>query len=231
MSRTIVVCGHGPGISNAVAHRFGREGFRVALVSRTAERLEAGVRELGEAGITAKAFPCDLRDPAAVAKLIGDVRAQLGPITVLHWNAYTHGAGDLIDADPAELRPVFDLSATSLVTAVQAALPDLREQSDAAVLTTGGGFAYYDPKVDAMVVGWKAMGLAIGKALQHKIVGLLHQRLAPEKIYVGEVVVLGVVKGTAFDQGQGNLDPNAIADRFWDIYTTRRDPTVEFPGR
>jgi hypothetical protein len=39
------------------------------------------------------------------------------------------------------------------------------------------------------------------------------------------------VKGTAFDQGQGNLDPNAIADRFWDIYTTRRDPTVEFPGR
>jgi NAD(P)-dependent dehydrogenase (short-subunit alcohol dehydrogenase family) len=49
MSKTIVICGYGPGISAAVAKRFGREKFQVALVARNAERLAAGVTAL-EAG-------------------------------------------------------------------------------------------------------------------------------------------------------------------------------------
>jgi short-subunit dehydrogenase len=232
MSRTIVVCGHGPGISSAVARRFGKEGFRVALVSRTAAKLEASVRALAEEGVTAKAFAYDLSEPGSIGRLIADVREQLGPVTVLHWNAYAHGAGDLADADLGELRRTVDVSATHLVEAVQASLPDLRAQKGAAVLVTGGGFAFYDTKVDAMTVEWKMMGLAIGKAAQHKTAGLLHHRLAPENIYVGEVVVLGVVKGTAFDRGQpGTLDANAIADRFWGMYEERRESTSNFDGR
>jgi short-subunit dehydrogenase len=231
MSGTIVVCGHGPGISSAVARRFGKEGFRVALVSRTAAKLDAGVKALADAGVVAKAFPCDLSEAGAVTRVISDVREQLGPIAVLHWNAYAGGAGDLTTADPAEMHQAFDLSATRLVEAVQAALPDLRTQENAAVLVTGGGLAFYDPKVDAMAVEWKAMGLAIGKAAQHKVVGLLHQRLAPENIYVADLLVLGVVKGTAFDRGQGTLDANAIADRFWSMYQDRNEATSTFGGR
>jgi NADP-dependent 3-hydroxy acid dehydrogenase YdfG len=231
MPGTIVVCGHGPGISSAVARRFGKEGFRVALVSRTAEKLEAGVKALEDAGVVAKAFPCDLAEAGAVTRMIADVREQLGPITVLHWNAYAYGAGDLTTADPDELHQAFDVSATRLVEAVQASLPDLRTQEGAAVLVTGGGLAFYDAKVDAMAVEWKAMGLAIGKAAQHKAVGLLHQRLAPEKVYVADLLVLGVVKGTAFDRGQGTLDPDAIADRFWTMYQDRSEVTATFGGR
>ena len=45
MAKTIFVGGFGPGISTAVAERFGREGFSVALVARNQERLDAGVGE------------------------------------------------------------------------------------------------------------------------------------------------------------------------------------------
>lgn len=231
MPGTIVVCGHGPGISSAVARRFGKEGFRVALVSRSADKLDAGVKALADAGVVAKAFPCDLADAGSVTRMIADVRAQLGPIAVLHWNAYGYGAGDLTTADPDELHQPIDLSVTRLVQAVQASLPDLRTQEGAAVLVTGGGIAFYDPKVDAMAVEWKAMGLAIGKAAQHKAVGLLHQRLAPENIYVADLLVLGVVKGTSFDRGQGTLDADAIAARFWSLYQDRTEPTATFDGR
>lgn len=228
MSRTIVVCGHGPGISNALAHRFGKEGFQVALVARSADRLEAAARTLADAGVVARAFPCDLADPASVQRLIADVRTQLGPITVVHWNAYTGGAGDLTTSSADELRRVFDLSTTSMIAAVQGALPDLREHPEAAVLVTGGGLSYYNPAVDEMAVGWNAMGLAIAKASQHKAVGLLHAKLAADGIYVGEVVVLGIVKGTAFDHGNGVLEASQIADRFWSIYRERREVSVEF---
>ena len=95
---------------------------------------------------------------------------------------------------------------------------------------TGGGFALYDQKVDAMAVQWSTMGLAVTKAAQHKLVGLLHEKLQPEGVYVGEVMVLGVVKGTAFDQGQGTLDASAIADEFWELHQKRDEVTVMFKG-
>lgn len=228
MKPVLVVCGHGPGISDAVARRFGREGHPVALVARNAGRLAAAVEALGEVGVTAKAFPCNLGDPDAVRQLISDVRAAVGPIGILHWNAYGGGAGDLTTAKTEELRAVLDVSAHGFLAAVQEVLPDLRSNKGA-ILVTGGGFAFFDPKIDAMATEWNAMGLALAKAAQHKLVGLLSQKLAPDGVYVGEVVVIGSVKGTAFDSGQATLEPAAIADRFWELAESRSETSVNFP--
>ncbi|MFL5347427.1 MAG: SDR family NAD(P)-dependent oxidoreductase [Hyalangium sp.] len=227
MKRTIVVCGHGPGISDAVARRFGKEGFAVALVARNAERLKAAAEKLSGTGITAKAFACNLGDPKAVRSLIRDVRTSLGPIAVIHWNAYTPGAGDLTTAPVEELHAPIDVSVFGLVAAVQESLPDLKNEKGS-VLITGGGLAFYDPKVDATAVQWNAMGLAIGKAAQHKTAGILHQKLKGDGVYVGEVVVLGQVKGTAFDSGHATLEASAIAEKFWELTQRRSEATVNF---
>lgn len=226
MSKTILVCGYGPGISDAVAKKFGAEGFQVALVARSEAKLTAGVAALEAKGVKAAAFPTDLGDPKAVKAMIAGVRAKLGPITVVHWNAYAGVAGDLTTASPDDVRTAFDVSVTGLVVAVQEALPDLKKEKSAAVLVTGGGLAFYDPKIDAMAVQWGAMGLALAKAAQHKLVGLLGAKLAADGVYVGEVVVLGSVKGTAFDSGQATLEAASIADKFWAIYGGRAELSV-----
>jgi len=223
-----VVCGYGPGISDAVGRKFGKQGFQVALVGRNQERVEGGAKRLGESGIKAKGFACDLADAAAVKKLMADVRSSLGPTTVIHYNAYAGVAGDLLTCDVAELRTVFDVAVTGLVAAVQASLPDLKAQKDPAVLVTGGGFAFYDSAIDDMIVQFSAMGLSLAKAAQHKLVGVLHKKLAPDGIYVGEVVVLGMVKGTAFDSGQATLDPADIAENFWALYEARSERSHNF---
>lgn len=227
MSKTIIVAGFGPGISSAVASRFGRGGFTVALVGRSEDKLAAGVRELEAQGVRASAFPTDLSDPDAVRALVGKVRAALGPITAIHWNAYTTSAGDLLTADTASLRSALDLAVTSLVAAVQEALPDLRKNKESAVLVTNGGFGYFHPEIDAAVVAYSTMGLAIGNSAKHKLVSLLAQKLRPEGVYVGEVVVTGTVKGTAFDHGSATLDPASIADKFWELYSTRKEVSVD----
>ncbi len=223
--KTIVVCGHGPGISEAVARRFGREGFAVALVARSRERLESAAAALAASGIEAAAFPTDLGDEAAVRAMIGAVKEKLGPISVVHYNAYTGGAGDLTTADLKELRTSLEVGVLGLVAAVQASLSDLIEQKGA-VLVTGGGLSFYDPKIDAMAVDWKAMGLAVSKAAQHKTVGLLSAALGRSGIYVGEVVVLGMVKGTAFDAGNATLEAASIAEKFWELYGARKEASV-----
>ena len=227
MSKTILVCGHGPGISDAVARKFGAEGFSVALAARSPDKLGAAAEALRAKGIKAEAIPTDLGDPGAVKRLVAQAREKLGPITVIHYNAYAGLAGDLLAADVSELRTVFDVGVTGLVAAVQAAHADLKEQADAAVLVTGGGFAFYSPQVDAMATQWSAMGLAVSKAAQHKLVGLLSAKLKADNVYVGEVIVLGMVKGTAFDRGAATIEPTAVAEKFWELYQGRTELTAQ----
>ena len=155
--------------------------------------------------------------------MIAQVRGALGSISVLHWNAYSHAAGDLLTSEPDALRHVFDVSVTSLVAAVQALLPDLREAQNPAVLVTGGALSTYGPAADARAMQFGAMGLAIAKAAQHKAVGVLHAKLKPLGIYVGEVTVSAIVKGTAADRGHGTLEAAAVAERFWQLYSARTD--------
>jgi NAD(P)-dependent dehydrogenase (short-subunit alcohol dehydrogenase family) len=223
MSKTIVICGYGPGISAAVAEKFGAEGFAVALVARSADRLNAGVKALQAKNIKAAAFPADLSNPAAAAAVIGKARAALGAVTVLHWNAYSGSAGDLLASDAAEVRGSLDIAITSLLAAVKEALPDLRNADGSAVLITNGGLFISDPKVDAVGVQWNAMGLSIANAAKHKLVGLLSERLKADGVFVAEVAVMGTVKGTAFDSGNAPLEARNIAEKFWSLYRARGD--------
>jgi NAD(P)-dependent dehydrogenase (short-subunit alcohol dehydrogenase family) len=225
MQKTIIVCGHGSGISDAVANKFGAEGFQVALVARTADKLEKARAALQTRGVKAAAFPTDLSDPNAAKGLVKRVTDQLGPITALHWNAYANAAGDVMAADAAALRTVFDVAVTSLVLTVQEAFADLKA-AKGAVLVTNGGLGFFDPAVDAMAVQWSSMGLAIANAAKHKLIGLLTEKLRADQITVGEVVVLGLVKGTAWDTGNATIDPRTIADKFWEIYSQRESKVV-----
>lgn len=224
MSKTIVVVGYGPGVSNAVAEKFGAEGFSVALVARSAERLDAGVEALKAKGVAAAAVPADASDPAAIAAAIGKARAALGPVTAIHWNAYGGGdAGDLITATPAATRAAFDVAVVGLLAAVQAALPDLKAAGDGAVLVTNGAFGELSPQIDAVAVSLKHMDLATANAAKHKLVGLLAARLKDDGVFVGEVMIAGAVKGTGFDSGGPAIDPARIAGEFWRLYQGRAD--------
>ncbi len=222
MSKTIVITGFGPGISTAVAEKFGAEGFSVALIARNAERLAKGVSALKAKGIAAGAFPADAGDPTAIRAAFANVRAALGPITVLHWNAYSgSGVADLLTVDPASLRGVFDVGVVGLLAAVQDALPDLKSTKEGAVLVTNGAFGENNPQVDAFAIATKSTGVALANAAKLKLVGLLAERLKGDGVYVGEVMVAGIVKGSAFAGGQDGIESAAIAAKFWELYTAR----------
>jgi NADP-dependent 3-hydroxy acid dehydrogenase YdfG len=220
--KTIVVIGFGPGVSSAVADRFAAEGYAVALVARSADRLAAGVEALKSKGAEAAAFAADAGDADAIGAAIGKAREALGPIGAVHWNAYGGGeVGDLLAADPRAVRGVFDIAVVGLLAAVQAALSDLKAAGDGAVLVTNGAFGSLSPAMDDLTVALKTMGVGLANAAKAKLVGQLSARLKADGIYVGEVTIAGIVKGTAWDTGQGAIDPARIADAFWKLYKGR----------
>lgn len=221
MTKTIVVAGFGPGISTAVAERFGKAGFQVALVARNAERLAAGVKALEGKGIRAQAFPADLGDPSKAQAVVGQVRKALGPIDTIVWTAYSGAAGDALAADATEVRAALEIATGSLLAAVREALPDLRARKGS-VLVTNGGYGLFDPQIDAMGAQG-AMGLSMANSAKHKLVGMLAQKLRGDDVYVGEVMVLGMVKGSAFDQGNANIEAADVAEKFWTLSTARTE--------
>jgi NADP-dependent 3-hydroxy acid dehydrogenase YdfG len=227
MSKTIVIVGYGPGISHAVAEKFGAEGFSVAIGARKPDALQAGAKRLEAKGIKVLAVPTDASDAKSVRAFIQEARSQLGGIDVLHWNAAAHLAGDLLTAPTDDLVAAFNTGVTGLVAAVQEALPDLKKVKDAAVLVTDGGFGLAVDAIDDAVVQYQAMGLAIANAAKHKAVRILSRRLQREGVYLGEVMVVGTVKGTAYDRGDATVELKSVQDAFFKLYRERKDVTVQ----
>jgi short-subunit dehydrogenase len=223
MGKTIVVVGFGPGISTAVAEKFGSSGFSVALVGRNEEKLASGVRALKAKGIDAAAFPADAGDPTAMRAVAGKVRAALGSITVIHWNASSGsgGAGDFLTADPVSVRGLLDVTVVGLLATIQEALPDLRKANEGAILISNGALGENTLQMDELAATTKAMGLALANAAKHKLVGLLARRLKDEGVYVGEVLVAGNIKGSAGDKGAATIDGATVANKFWELYQAR----------
>ncbi len=187
--------------------------------------MAAGVEALRAKGITAVGFPAHASDPVAISSAIAKARAELDQIGVLHWNAHSgQGLGDLLAADPAIVKNVFDVAIVGLLAAVQEALPNLKEAQDGAVLVTNGAFGELNPAVDAFAIALKAEGVALGNSAKAKLVGLLAARLKGEGVFVGEVTIAGVVRGTGPESPDiPTIEGAAIADAFWRLYKARGD--------
>lgn len=230
MKDPIVICGHGPGISDAVARRFGAAGHPVALIARNAERLMADAAALESEGIKAKAFPADLTDCDARTQAFDAIRKVFGSVGILHWNAFLPVSGDLLACRGNDFRQSMDLRLISFIAAVQTLFDDLKA-ARGTILVTSGITVLDRPDVNQFAADYAVM--AITAAAQHKALGILVPTLAPHGIHVAEVIVNGFVKGTegvgAFDE-RATIDPKDVAESFWDLFEDR-EKTSQLLGR
>ena len=123
-NRVVIVTGSTSGIGLETARLLAEEGAKVAVTGRREESVE---RARGETGATLGVV-ADLSEPAAPARLVERVAAELGPVDGLVNNvgvAYQRSFEDLTDADWAEL---WDLNVMSYVRAIRAVLPAMRER-------------------------------------------------------------------------------------------------------
>lgn len=222
----LVVIGYGPGNGHAIAERFGREGWTIALVGRHTERLQDGVEQLAAVGVTARAFTGDAGDPASLHATLTSIRDDLGPVTAVALTAYRNVVvDDVLAADPGTVAHVFDIGVTGLLTAVQTTLDDLRAADSASVLVVNGALGLQDDTIDEYAVSFGGDGVALECSAKTKLVGLLAARLRAEDIYVGEIVINGSVKGSPY-AGLTAIDPADIADRLWRMAEERTEVHV-----
>ena len=77
------VVGIGPGNGAALARRFSREGYAVALLARRTELSAKLAAELTDA----RAYACDVGDAASVAAAFAAIRTEMGTVDIVAYNA------------------------------------------------------------------------------------------------------------------------------------------------
>eukprot|EP00877_Chromochloris_zofingiensis_P011630 jgi/Chrzof1/6720/Cz19g06240.t1 len=179
--------------------------------------------ELASEGIVAKGFAKDLTSSTDeyIERWLLEVNRELGPVSVIHWNACTHMQKSVLELTNEDFDEAMAI-VKGFVATVRLALPHLRHQYQPAILVTTGGTGLDDPASNQMSAQNKLDALVIQAALKRKLVGLLHAELQPQGVYVGEVVVMGAVERTSWDTGNATIAPEDVADDFWILYNKRK---------
>ena len=227
---TIAIFGAGTGLGLAVARRFGREGFRVALVARDRDRLDGMVRELVADGVRAAGFQADLTDRGAALAAADRIEAVLGPIDVLEYSPAGDGTvrRTPVEVDVATMAPLLDKFLLTPVALVGRVLPGMLERGDGGLLFALGAAARYPTRRMA------SAGLALAGLRNYA--HTLHAELAPQGVYAGALLIGALIEGTPAHRnasGWGGpqvpvVSPDALAERYWDMYVTRDRVEAEF---
>jgi NAD(P)-dependent dehydrogenase (short-subunit alcohol dehydrogenase family) len=203
----LLLIGAGPGVGAAVVRRFGREGFRGTLISRSGSADLAA--ELRGGGLEIEAIAADIGDPGGYRGTLEGIFGSPGAPGVVVYNAALPDPGQILDATVEQMRTAHDVDVIGAVVAAQVAAPVLRAAGGGTLLATGGGFA--DNPVPALAT------LSIGKAALRSAQTLIAAGVAEDGIHAATVTIVGVVEpGTAFD-------PDNIAELFWTAHSDPKD--------
>ena len=129
-----LITGASSGIGAATAQRLARDGARVILLARSAERLAEVAATIQSAGGTAHSIPIDLTQPDQVDRAADQIRNSIGLPDILVNSA---GIGRWLYADETPPQAVIDLMAAPYFCAffiTRAFLPDMLRRNSAHIV-------------------------------------------------------------------------------------------------
>lgn len=205
----IAIIGAGPGLGAAVARRFGREGFSVALVARDQSKLDAMAAELRSAGVTAQGYSADVRVPTELEDALARAATDLGAISVLQYSPLPSRdyLKPVLDLTPELALEAVQFSLLGLIHSVRAVLPSMQESGQGSIILINGGTSV---KARAGFAG-----TSVAFPAESAYGEMLHEALENEGVRVMQLVIPGAIPRLQLPNG---IDD--VADRIWDAHAT-----------
>jgi NAD(P)-dependent dehydrogenase (short-subunit alcohol dehydrogenase family) len=218
--KVAAILGVGPGLGAAVARRFAREGFVVALMARN-EGSIAGIRqEIEEDGGAALTISTDATDPPSVEKAFGRVRDEIGDPEVFVYNAGAFQMGGILEIPPEKFDECFRANCAGAFYAAQQVLPAMVEAGRGTILLTGA--------TASLRGSARFSALAVGKFGLRALAQSMAREFGPQGIHVAHVVIDGQIDTPRVrerfpDREEHTmLSPDAIAETYWQLHTQDR---------
>ena len=172
-----LITGVGDATGASLVRRFAKGGYRVAMIARNRERLEALEKEIEHS----RAYACDVGDLEALLAIVDTIRAEMGVPSVLIHNAVSATFKTFLEADPEDLERNFRVNTTSLLYLVRALAPDMVQAGCGAILVTGNTAALRGIPNYAV--------FAPTKAAQRSLAESLARDLGPKGVHVSYITI------------------------------------------
>lgn len=137
--KVALITGSGSGMGVGIALAVAKAGAAVALVGRTAERLEETRARIEAIGGRAIVAPCDITDRSQVDRTVARTQAELGPVWLLVNNAVSTDNKPIEDVDDANLDLVLRSSIHGSLYMMQACFPVMKERGGRIINFGSGG--------------------------------------------------------------------------------------------
>ena len=172
-----LVTGGGRGVGRAIGVALGSAGARGALASRSQDELVEAAEAVAAGGGLARGWALDVTDLGAVAKVVEEAEAELGPVTLLVNNAGTaHVPGPLWEVDPDDWWRDLEVHVRGAFSCCRVVLPGMTRRRQGRVVNIGSlAGARDEPHVSAY---------ACAKAAYFRLTGALAAETAGDGLTV-----------------------------------------------
>lgn len=200
----LALVGMGPGLGRSLARRWGREGYRLALIGHESEGLAAATEALRAEGFDAHGFAAHAGDRVGLEAAFRRLRAELGDPETLIYNASISHEAPVSELGVGHLESDVRANVSGFLIASQAVLPAMKAAGKGSVLLTGGG--------SALKPSASGASLGVGKAAQRALLFSLAQELEGSGLRAATLTIRGFIRPGS------PLDPEGLAQQMWELH-------------
>ena len=223
--KAILVVGAGDATGGAVARRFAREGYIACVTRRSAEKLQPLVERIREEGGQAHAFGSDAREEDQMIALVDHIERDIAPIEVAVFNIGANVRFGITDTTTRVYRKVWEMGCFSGFLMGREAARVMLARGRGTIIFTGATASLRGAEGFAAFAGAKHALRALAQSMARE--------LWPRNIHVAHTVIDGAIdtewiranfpERHALKAQQGIVDPESIAQAYWQLHQQPRD--------
>ncbi len=217
---SVIIIGAGPGLGASVARRFAKEGYGIALATRTPEKAEGVAKEITDGGGQAIYEALDGTDEAAVIALVNRTETELGELKVAVYNASGRAVQSILTTTVADIEDTWRKSCLGGFILGREAAIRMAPHGKGTILFTGA--------TAAMRGGRHFATFAIGKFGLRALSQSMAREFGPEGLHVAHINIDGQINSERYAElakerpEDGMLAPDEIAETYWNLHSQHR---------
>lgn len=171
-NQTALITGASSGIGRELALLFAADGYDLVVVARRADALDEVIREATRAGgVTAKAIPADLTQPAAPRQIFDDLQRAGTRIDVVVNNAGFGLQGRVAELPLERQLEMIQLNVAALTELTRRFLPGMFARNAGGILNVGSTAGFQPGPFMGVYYATKAYVVAFTEALAEELSG------------------------------------------------------------
>ncbi|MBN8495031.1 MAG: SDR family oxidoreductase [Burkholderiales bacterium] len=223
--RAVLVIGAGDATGGAIARRFAREGYIACVTRRNADKLQPLVDQIVAEGGQAHAFGSDARKEEEMVALVERIEREIAPIEVAVFNIGANVRFSITETTARVYYKVWEMGCFAGFLMGREVAKAMLPRGRGTILFTGATASLRGREGFAAFAGAKHALRALAQSMARE--------LWPKGIHVAHPVIDGAIdtefirsnfpERYALKEQGGILNPDHIAELYWQIHNQPRD--------